>query len=250
MRNSPSANLDLYQRKRQQEMLDPQLFVATLEGVKTPERILLEKEQSRLLERLIDELKPPRVGLAVRYRYGIGCEPMTLDQVGAKFNVGKERARQIVAKGERILRRRMLQEENPKLLREVTEREERERRARDRANDEKRSVGDRARQAAWNVAHAIELKRQRAELARREAERADREFKWAWREAHIVNAKWDDELRRRENEKRLQAALAERRRQDEKRFRVEQAKKQRLEARLEAEARLSVERDWLLVGSV
>lgn len=259
--SSASAMKDHYQRRRQQEALDPPLFIATLEGVKTPEQVLLEKEQSRRLERLIDELKPPRLGLAVRYRYGIGCEPMTLDEVGAKFNVTKERVRQIIAKGERILRRRMLQEENPKLLREMTEREEQEQRARGRVNAENRRLEqevNRARHEEWLAAHGFELEQQReasraafwTEYKRQQAELAKRDYDEAYREARIVNAKWDDELRRRENEKRLQAALAEQRRQDEKRFRVEQAKKQRLEARLEAKARLSVERAVIPGGRI
>jgi Sigma-70, region 4 len=117
-----SVLMDHYQRKRQQEKLDPQLFVATLEGVKTPEQILLEQEQAQHLERLIDRLQP-RTGLALRLHYGIRCEPMTYEQVSQVFGVTRGRIRQITAKGERILRRWMLREENPRRWREVEARE-------------------------------------------------------------------------------------------------------------------------------
>jgi hypothetical protein len=167
---SPSARIDHLQRKRQLERLDDgaaSLFIATLEGVKTPEQILLEKEQSQQIERLIDRL-PPRCGLAMRMRYGIQCEPMTLEQVAERFGVTRERIRQITAKGERLIRRWVLLEENPRRLREAEKREAEEQRAKNRANDERwrREVEARqgeaeAAQAAYEAANRGHLDEQR-----------------------------------------------------------------------------------------
>lgn len=136
---SPSARIDHLQRKRQLEKLDDgavTLFIATLEGVKTPEQILLEKEQSQRLQQLIDRLQP-RTARVLRMKYGFGCEPMTLEQVAERFGVTRERIRQITAKGERLLRRWIWLEENPRRLREAEKREAEEQRARNRANDER-----------------------------------------------------------------------------------------------------------------
>ena len=78
----------------------PDLYIATLEGVKTPEQELMERERWQGLGLHIDTL-PARYARAVRLSYGIGCEPHTLEQIGDQFNVCRERARQIIAKGER-----------------------------------------------------------------------------------------------------------------------------------------------------
>jgi hypothetical protein len=69
----------------------------------TPEDILLAKERTRVIGRAIDHTKP-RAARVVRLRYGIGCEPHTLDQVAEQYGVGREHIRQIEAKAFRIMR--------------------------------------------------------------------------------------------------------------------------------------------------
>lgn len=59
------------------------------------------------LEELVDECLrslTPRQEQVVRMRFGIGCEEMTLAQVGKNFGVTRERIRQIEMKSLRILR--------------------------------------------------------------------------------------------------------------------------------------------------
>ena len=48
-------------------------------------------------------LLSPRYERALRMRYGIGCDEGSLDEVGQSLNVTRERARQIILKGERLL---------------------------------------------------------------------------------------------------------------------------------------------------
>jgi hypothetical protein len=90
-------------------VLTPDLYVATLEGIKTPEQLVIERQTWAMVERHIDDLQP-RLALALRLRYGIRCEPHTLDQVGELFGVCRERVRQIVGKAERNLRYKVLRE--------------------------------------------------------------------------------------------------------------------------------------------
>jgi len=40
-------------------------------------------------------LLSPKQERVIRMRYGIGCEPQSLDEIGRCFNVGRERIRQV-----------------------------------------------------------------------------------------------------------------------------------------------------------
>ena len=98
-------------------------------AARRPNRTCIERQQWQHLWYHIDRL-PARHARAVRLSYGIGCEPHNLEQVGNQLNVCRERARQIIAKGERLLRDRMLRKEDPKRWRELQAQENAKARAR------------------------------------------------------------------------------------------------------------------------
>lgn len=82
------------------------------EGSKTTEEVYEEKELSDLLEDLLECLKP-REREIIKMRFGLEqTGPMTLEEIGQKYNVSRERIRQIEAKALRKLknpkRRRLL----------------------------------------------------------------------------------------------------------------------------------------------
>lgn len=64
----------------------------------TPEDVAIEHDKAVQLDRTLATL-PPRVERVLRLRFGIGCEPKTLDEVAAEMNVSRERIRQIEGKG-------------------------------------------------------------------------------------------------------------------------------------------------------
>jgi len=188
---------DYYMRKYEREHLPPpDLYIATLEGVKTPEQELLERERYKTLDHTIDDL-PPRVALAVRLVYGIRCEPHTLEQAGDIFNVSRERIRQIVAKGERLLRYKILRKENPRRWHKLRTAEQAKVDAKQRQLDEK--------YFAWRSARDAQEAREREardEIARRVAafEHMRRQlvmYDIDYQEAHALNDKWDAEAARR-----------------------------------------------------
>ena len=47
----------------------------------------------------------PREEAVIRFRYGFGCKPHTLEEVGKIFHITRERVRQIESKALRKLRR-------------------------------------------------------------------------------------------------------------------------------------------------
>jgi len=188
---------DYYMRKYEREHLPPpDLYIATLEGVKTPEQELLERERYKTLDRYIDDL-PPRKGLAIRLIYGIRCEPHTLEQAGDIFGVSRERIRQLVAEGERLLRYKILRKENPKRWHELRTAEQAKADAKQRQLNEEYAAARSAREAqearereAWEAA----VRKAAAQLyARQQATRYDIEYQ----EAHALNDQWDSELKRR-----------------------------------------------------
>jgi Sigma-70, region 4 len=257
---------DYRQRQREETRLHvlAPLFIAALDGVKTPEQILLEREQAELLDRMIDRLKPPRMGLAVRYYYGIRCEPRSLEQVAVKFGVTRERIRQILNKACRILRRWILQKENPNWLRQLEDRERDRQRALDAASAARHAVRWSWLQEADRIATEARRVAEEAEQAKRRAQQARREYDYLYIEAHRVNALWPQELERRAELRRHELLMAEQRLHNNQRFEVEYAKKVKLEARLERVAKRNTERnpelasraarlrwaedDWLLWG--
>lgn len=64
---------------------------------------VLKHEMVTVVEEQLDSLTP-RESKVLRMRFGIGCEEHTLDEVGEKFDVTKERIRQIEAKALRKLK--------------------------------------------------------------------------------------------------------------------------------------------------
>jgi len=68
-----------------------------------PDEAVLKHEMVSVVEEQLESLTP-REALVLRMRYGIGCEEHTLDEVGEKFDVTKERIRQIEAKALRHLK--------------------------------------------------------------------------------------------------------------------------------------------------
>jgi len=251
MSNSPLKNrfnvslrTDHHQRKRDEQLVHPDLWLATLEGVKTPEQELLERERWQRLDHHIDQL-PPRCALALRLKYGLRCEPHTLEQVGEVFGVSRERIRQIVWKGEGILRRRMLLEENPQRLREMVAREKAEEDAA-LAQYQAECAASRAAQKAWERERECEAELRREleyEVRRKRIELAA--YDYAYHEAHAVNAGWQDELERREQEARLQQRNAVRRAEYEQRVKALVARRDALSAYPAADPK----RNWLFVAS-
>jgi RNA polymerase sigma factor (sigma-70 family) len=68
-----------------------------------PDEAVLKHEMVSLVEAQLESITP-REALVLRMRYGIGCEEHTLDEVGEKFDVTRERIRQIEAKALRKMK--------------------------------------------------------------------------------------------------------------------------------------------------
>jgi len=68
-----------------------------------PDEAVLKHEMVSVVEEQLESLSP-RQALVLRMRYGIGCEEHTLDEVGEKFDLTRERIRQIEAKALRLLK--------------------------------------------------------------------------------------------------------------------------------------------------
>jgi RNA polymerase sigma factor (sigma-70 family) len=57
--------------------------------------MVFKRELAALIAKVFDELLTPREAKVVCMRFGVGCEEMTLEEVGYQFNVTRERIRQI-----------------------------------------------------------------------------------------------------------------------------------------------------------
>ena len=242
-RKIASRRQDDILRQREAERLDEYGVATYQDPVQTPEDILLAKEEASVLVRAVDSLAWPRVILAIKMYYGIGCEPHTYEEIGEQFDVTRERVRQIIGKGLRALKHPF----RAKQLRPELYEKERARRdaaakqaiADDKARVEREMREARERQAdRWHERHAEvidaaarwerdgkeSLKSKVVEFEQRRRELRDL-FLEAYEEAHYVNSLWDRELLRRE-------------------IAAEQARE--LEARRNSEPK---RRDWLWVAS-
>ena len=218
-RKIASRRQDDILRQREAERLDEYGVATYQDPVQTPEDILLAKEEASVLVKALDGLAWPRVTLAIKMYYGIGCEPHTLEQVGEVFDVTRERVRQIIHQGLRALkhpfrakqlRPEMYERERARLdaaakqaIADDKARVERERQA-DRERQERKwnEQNDAAASAArWACAKERMAKlneaRKVANLARWKQDQQDL-FEQLYAEARYINSLWDRELLRRE----------------------------------------------------
>jgi len=68
-----------------------------------PDEAVLKHEMVSLVEEQLEALSP-RTALILRMRYGMGCEEHTYEEIGDKFDLTKERVRQIEARALRHLK--------------------------------------------------------------------------------------------------------------------------------------------------
>jgi RNA polymerase primary sigma factor len=61
-----------------------------------PDEVLEEKEKAEVVSEMLDSLTP-REARVLRMRFGIGCDEHTLEEVGKKLDVTRERIRQMEA---------------------------------------------------------------------------------------------------------------------------------------------------------
>jgi RNA polymerase sigma factor (sigma-70 family) len=69
----------------------------------TLEDAVLKHEMVNVVEEQLESLSP-RQAMVLRMRYGIGCEEHTYEEIGDKFDLTRERIRQIEAKALRLLK--------------------------------------------------------------------------------------------------------------------------------------------------
>jgi len=107
-----AARTDYHQRRVEHEKLDGYGWTMSLDSVRTPEEILLVKQQFERLEANITKL-PARIERVMRLRLGINCKPLTFEAIAEQYGVTRERIRQMENKGLCIIKRRIWIEEKP-----------------------------------------------------------------------------------------------------------------------------------------
>ena len=211
-----SPRADRIQCEREAEQLDVYGVATYQDPVQTPEEILLAKEEASALVKALDSLSWPRVILAIKMYYGIGCETHTYEEIGELFDVTRERVRQIIGKGLRALkhpyRAKQLRPEMYERERARLDAAAKQAIADDKARVEREMQEARERQAdRWHERHAEvidaaarwerdgkeRLKSKVVEFEQRRRELRNL-FLEAYEEAHYVNSLWDEELLRRE----------------------------------------------------
>jgi len=80
-----------------------------------PDEAVLKHEMVSVVEEQLESLSP-RAALVLRMRFGIGCEEHTFEEIGDKFDLTKERVRQIEAKALRHLKHPSRSDELRQLL--------------------------------------------------------------------------------------------------------------------------------------
>jgi RNA polymerase sigma factor (sigma-70 family) len=80
-----------------------------------PDEAVLKHEMVSVVEEQLESLSP-RAALVLRMRFGIGCEEHTFEEIGDKFDLTRERVRQIEAKALRHLKHPSRSDELRQLL--------------------------------------------------------------------------------------------------------------------------------------
>lgn len=80
-----------------------------------PDEAVLKHEMVAVVEEQLESLSP-RQALVLRMRYGISCEEHTLEEIADKFDLTRERVRQIEAKALRLLKHPKRSEDLRQLL--------------------------------------------------------------------------------------------------------------------------------------
>lgn len=76
----------------------------------SPEEEMLRSSDRQILLEAIDSLDDARQSIVIKYRYGfIDGVPRTLDEIGKRFGVTRERIRQVEARALRSLKKKLLQ---------------------------------------------------------------------------------------------------------------------------------------------
>lgn len=94
----------LAQNKIVREYSADEIATVMLATQETPERLMIRSDAIAKIDNAMSVL-PPRHRAALRMCYGLdGGEPMTLDAIGKRLNVSRERVRQMILKAERIMK--------------------------------------------------------------------------------------------------------------------------------------------------
>jgi len=215
-----SSLLDRRQRQRDEEKLDDYGVAMSFDPVKTPEEVMIEREEAEILAKAM-LTRPARQERVLRMHYGIGVEPMTLRQIGETMGITGTAVNCIEHKAFRSLK-------HPKsiLLKKLRPEKYAKERARidavakqaiadDKARVERERQADRERHerileerndaaaaaARWARAKeqqkALDEKRRITDLERWKQDQQDL-FDRLHAEAHYVNSLWNKELLRRE----------------------------------------------------
>lgn len=100
-----TISLDTNYYTTEEEEYDNSFLETIIDSSPTPEEITIHSEQERYLLDIMRKTLKPAEFLVLKMLFGLdGCSPMTLQAIGTKFNVTRERIRQLKVKGLRKLK--------------------------------------------------------------------------------------------------------------------------------------------------
>ena len=137
----------------------------------------------------------------------------------------------------RLAQKQFKLEQSEKRKADLARQRDEERKKRE-AEEKKREAEE--RETEQRRKDAAKLAKQKRIAAAKQAQFA---YDYAYDEAHAFNARWDDELYRREYVKRLQAEMTEKRLENERIAKVEKLRLQETEDRIERETRRGIRRE-------